>query len=594
MARVATDEERRVIDGHRLRNWLSSKDYAVKEELYFSMLATVTGLIGDRDGNADARVLMDLLAITLECDATFRGWLRKHCRNSDRLRTAEGWRAAATGAAALVIERYGRREPAELPSQGRDEFMLTREELIERVRMLIQLATTTAEEAQTVRAGLRGVESFTPPVAERPDLLDGLEARLVAVLEREMLIVMPTGEDLGIPEDERDREVAKRALVRLRTRELRTVAREQGVAETGTVEQVAQRIAEKHNDNEAEIAELVLRHEEDVPERGYVTRLVGLWEEPNVPQAGRRLEALAGNYVRVGVARWFVCTCVTANDHRVRVEGLLRYYHVNPKLEYDEYSIASTPQEAEVLITFRHGVKWIDIDSRVGGDTRALGLALQQAAGLKPREYLPIELKVPEGDLYAMHRRTVLMLSLLSADLMDGRFALLDLKLAHFEAGDDGSDNPRRPTVRSVRLGGQHLLSSRQACELIVEGRALLSLSGTLRVQLSKDERVVCPIRIELADGHATIYTGFSLAVTEQQTRRVHEELVDRVRKALERAQLPDAVVVLAPQIADRARGENPDVADILPPPPDHAPDGDGDGDASPADGSTPPVPSRG
>ena len=124
MSRVITSRERETIDGHKLRGWLTSKDYRKKEELYFALLDTVGPLLADRAGNPDPRLLSELLAITIEGDSTFRGWMRKR-RNSARLRSAQGWQEAATCAAVLVVERYehkrGERPAPEATTATTDE-----------------------------------------------------------------------------------------------------------------------------------------------------------------------------------------------------------------------------------------------------------------------------------------------------------------------------------------------------------------------------------------------------------------------------------------------------------------------------------------
>ncbi len=133
MTRIATDHERKVIDGHHLRNWIKSKDYRAKRDLYFSVLVTIGAATTNRQGEPDPRILSELLAITIEGDATFRGWVRKRCRNSARLKTAEGWRDVALCAAVLVVEQFQRHPPDTTSGDVIDEFAPTREELADRV-----------------------------------------------------------------------------------------------------------------------------------------------------------------------------------------------------------------------------------------------------------------------------------------------------------------------------------------------------------------------------------------------------------------------------------------------------------------------------
>jgi hypothetical protein len=584
MARVIADAEKEAWEGHKLSGWLKSKDYRRKEELYFSILASIAGLVG-QDGQVDPRVLAEVLAVTIGGDGTFRGWVEKHSRNSSRLNTGDGWGQTYLAAAAKVVEKYERAEhpPTTRPAGG--EFAPTREELTERVAEIVKKAQEASQEAEQLRAGEPGVVKYTPPGGVA-DMTAGLEQRLLATLEEEMIILTPLGEDLGIPESERDREVAKRALVRLRTRELRNLAREQGVVETGTAERVAERIAAKHTGDEAEIAKLVLGHEEETPENGYATRLVALHEPPDLARTATLLEPTQDSYVRIGVARWFVFNHIRHVANHLRVEGVYRYYQVAPKVEYEKYGLASQPRDADVEVTLRDGSTWMEVQASIGRDTRALAIALQKTGGIRPRATLPIDLTVPEGPMFAFDHRTVFMLCLLNGDLADNTVRMLNVNVAHFHEAGEQSENPRKPRVRSVRIGGQHLPSSRQACELIVAGQALLSFSGLIRVTLGPGEQIHCPFRADLADDHASIFTGITASNGEQTTQRVHELLVGRICKGLERTDVPPTTLALAPKIIDRAKGEDPEEADIVAPSNgEDTADGDRQGSGRGADG---------
>lgn len=566
MSRVLSPAERGTARNFRLHRWLKGREYRRKESVYFGALTVFRGATVGRGGDAEPRVMMDLLAIALEDDPSFRGWVERKNRGAARLRTRQGWEDVYQLAAGLVVERYFADQPEVDPT---DVSVLTREELRDRVQTLIQTAQQHGQTADAAVVGEPGVSRYTPPENLRPRLADGAGERLERLLREEIILVQPAGTDLGIPRDERDREVAKRALVRLRIGELRQIADREGLPTAGSIDQVAERLAEKYENDEGDIARLIIGQEEELPERGFVSRLLPLRDEPEVARVSARLDRLVGNYVRVATARWFVFTEVRPAADVLIVRGRFRYYRVQPKLEYNNYSLSSQPRETDAEIRVRRDIRWLEVRGS-GGDMRSLGLTFDQTAGLRPLDDLPMNLAVPEGPLFSWDRRTVFMLGLLSHELSDDVVTVLNIAMAQFDSGTDThTANPLRPTVQSVRLQGQQLMSSRQACEMIVAPRALINLQVRIRVALAPGTSVLCPLRIELARDHATLYTGFSVGVDESLTLRVHDLVLERLRRALDRGALGNEarVTALAGQIRARAAEESPDEADILAPP---------------------------
>jgi hypothetical protein len=159
------------------------------------------------------------------------------------------------------------------------------------------------------------------------------------------------------------------------------------------------------------------------------------------------------------------------------------------------------------------------------------------------------------------------MLSLLAEDLRTNGIELGNLAVARFETSQD-ADTPgaRTPTVRNVRLGGQHLLSHRQACELMTGGRALTQLTGSVRVQLSATETVIRTLRIDLDIDHLAVATTIPADDADGHSRAVHRRILDAAQRCIERVEFPSSAEAQVPAIAARSTGDNPAEADILPP----------------------------
>ncbi|HYP56032.1 MAG TPA: hypothetical protein VEQ41_07005 [Solirubrobacterales bacterium] len=519
----------------------------------------------NRHGDVDPVVLTELFALVLESDRSFRGYVEKKNRNAARLRSRDGWREVCTAAAARVVEKYLHLDQ-EVEADG--ALPVTREDLRARVLELADYAADRGVEADALLSDDRGVDRYDPPTSHRPELREVVVNRVQAILADEMVIFTPARTGIGIPQEEKDREVAKRALARLKLTELREIAEREGLSPDGAFEQVAQRISEHHENRGSEIARLVLAYEEEVPERGFTTRLLPLFEPPSLEQVATRLAVARGRYVRIGIARWLVVRGLEARVDEVNLDGELRYYTVYPKCEYDAYELADKPREAHVDVRFRQGARWMEISSRIGHGVNAMGMALEQAAGLRSAGGLEIGMEIPEGPLLAWDPRTAFMVAFLARELVRAPVSLLDLAMVQFETQASAPDNPRRPAVRSVRLGGQHLMSSRPACELVVAGRALVTIQARIAVVLEDESEVVCPIRVELNDEFATLHTGFT-DVPVAKTRQAHELLLGRLRQALDNPRYARSAAVgrLAIQVRGRASEENPEEADILPPP---------------------------
>src|SRR5579862_7777003 len=132
------------------------------------------------------------------------------------------------------------------------------------------------------------------------------------------------------------------------------------------------------------------------------------------------------------------------------------------------------------------------------------------------------------------------------------------------------STSPRLSSrqARLVRFEGAHLLSSKAACELLVEGRALVNVSALVRfAPAAPDDVVLLPLRVSLERDHVVVLTGFG-TLRPELAYQLQREVVARLLASL-RQPLRDepGLERLAQRIRARARQDDPvETADILAP----------------------------
>ena len=124
------------------------------------------------------------------------------------------------------------------------------------------------------------------------------------------------------------------------------------------------------------------------------------------------------------------------------------------------------------------------------------------------------------------------MAGLLLNQLNSNGIEILNLTSAHFETGDEAPGTDMRPVVRTVRFEGAHLLDSRPACQLLVDGRALVGVAALVRHTPNRGEHFTLPIQISVEKEHLAVLTGFG-SERPEVANSLQAELVKRVRGAL-------------------------------------------------------------
>ncbi|MFT3866784.1 MAG: hypothetical protein QM729_21185 [Solirubrobacterales bacterium] len=350
---------------------------------------------------------------------------------------------------------------------------------------------------------------------------------------------------------------------------LRKIAEAEELPTLGKREAIATLIARKYKSDRREIAELILKYAVDDPEHGYTTRLLPLADEPDLPKATERLGGLKGRYMRVGVANWVVFDSIHGQNDLASFSGEVRYYNVATQEEGNDPEITARQRSGPISVRLRRDQTWGEVDTRNLTEVRRIRAALSHATGAEVENILPLKLPPLSGEAAGLDRYTLMVLHLLG-NLRDPHLDFVSFTMANFSAGTDpGAEaDPLRPRIRQVRLSGQHLLASRDACRLIAAGRRLVAVEFRAKYKrdLTAKESHFSTVQIGVGSDHAAILTSFG--GNPGIAKSLHSDLVGRVRKGLDRG-VSDAAELkgIVSQVTARASQEGEaETADILGP----------------------------
>lgn len=564
--RVLQPHERATGRQFGVRKWMRSRGFARAKPFYFDCLDEFRRRLSPRaeDGQASELALTQLMKVVLRNDGSCLAFFESNRHRSQAAMDPEHWENLLYSAAGYVVEAYLSENP-QMAAEGAD--LVSREDLAQQIKELLDLAVERGAIAETAAREAKEAIYTLPHV---PAMIAGSAEEIERILSEEVLVAVELG-DGDIPEREREREIQKRALVNLRLSELREIAEREGLSRSGGIEIVAERLLRKFNEDEAAIARLVLDYDDPGPEARIMTRLLPLEEAPDISYCQRRFGILIGRYVRIRVAKWFLVREVQELTYGIRVLGGMRYYQVEPREEGDEVSLAAFGRAGDVALRLRRGERWVEADVQRGADSASLAIALQRAARTKLRPGILTSVTNRPPDLSTWDLRSFFLIDFVSRSLMGDGFTVVNMRIAEFATDHaQDADDPRRPAVTAVRLQGQHLLSSPQACQFLIRGRALVGLSLVLKYRPSQQETFYAGVKLTLGEADVTVRTEFGEA-PPGVSREIHYELLRRLRKSLETGTVDVGQFrKLADRIRKRAAAREDDVqADILEEPPD-------------------------
>ncbi len=435
------------------------------------------------------------------------------------------------------------------------------EDLDDHLRRILE---TSAEFGRLAERGAQETDNriVVRRLPDKPDLSEALFDRLRDALEDEVVVAKPATGEAVIEEREEEREIAKRALAHIRLPQLRGIAEELNLAKGGTLDDVADRIVRAFRGDRAEIARLVVTYEsEPPPERRFTTRLFQIWEaSTDVGTTLERVQLFAHRYIRTGIARWFIINDVTQAARAMLMKGTFRFYRADATEQDEEYTLWADPDSASARLRLRANETSVEVEATGDRESRAIMTAFQHASGLRWRDTLPVSRRAPEGELQGWEPRSVVMVDLLNARFGSNSIEIFNLNVAGFETGSEPTDydDSTRPSVRSVRFQGRHLLDSRTACELLVQGQGLVELGALVRFQADAESSYILPMTLRLERDHAKVMTGFG-ANPALAARDLHDVVVKGVRRSLREGLMDEeALRRLAQEIRSRAEQEEP------------------------------------
>lgn len=410
--------------------------------------------------------------------------------------------------------------------------------------------------------------------ADLPDIESRLRDEYQTLLEDEFVLVTgpsDSAEGLASADDSPfglERDVMKKALMGLRAKALRDLAARSNLETRGTIEALAESIAQTYKWDSEQIALLVLANEpEPAPERSHTERVFLLDDTPDLERVAMRIEPMLHRFARIGVARWFMTDDFISAAGSAVIRGSVHAYQPFVSSE-DSPHVTSSPSRTEVEIELRDDSRALRIRGRGEQASKSAALAAELALGLEILPAIPYRQDKVTGPERVLARESLFMLDLLWTRLVhDASIRINNVTTARFRMTqrDDDSSDDARPTLRAVRIEGSHLLDSVEACRLIsIEGRALVQMSFVGSVPLTKDEAASFPVSVTLEANHITVTTGWGHAAHEASTR-MHRSVVDAaIAEAETGIADPARLHDLTTRIATQAKASPTDIATML------------------------------
>jgi hypothetical protein len=390
---------------------------------------------------------------------------------------------------------------------------ITPEELDSALAEFVALLEAEEPSGEHVRAERRGGRAEVGAWAHRAAL-----ASLRGIASRDVQVVAPFDEKAGIDEVERDREIAKAALARLKVSQLERLAADLGVSIGRSRLELLDRLTEFLGADEQEIAELVVRYSDrQGPTRRHATRLVPTVETLSITEWQQRLADFVGQYLRTDVAEWFVFGSERATARDLTVEGsLLRYEVESASLLLDssgKYGFRTAERADDVVLRVRDSQPILRIQARAYHESRAAVRALLFAAQLSRSDQLLHQPNYDRVGFATIAQQTAWFLAVVRTCVDDPEVRLRTVTSVTFQR--DRSGVPRggnTARIDSSRFKGEHVLDTPEIASYIEQGQVIEAVSFTADL-IGPDGSVhVLPCRIAVEDSSLLVATSFGSA----------------------------------------------------------------------------------
>lgn len=423
-------------------------------------------------------------------------------------------------------------------AQKKRPMVVAAEEFAADIESLVDFAQERGAQARQVRTNTPVQRVITTALPAKPDVRDALADELREVLESEVVPAVESGDELF--DLERRREIQKKALLAVKRTRLSALARSMDLNKRGSAEDLADRIVRALGYDEQRIARLIVENvDEPEAERRFADRVFPVAEPLEIDSTAERVGWALGRYVRIGVARWVVFEEISQEEDCLSLTAALFSYSAGVEATDGDASITATPRTSTIQLRLLAGHSAVHLQHAGLNESRGVLKALEAVSAIRRLGYLPFSAAGTSGALATFDRNTVLMLDLIynrvpfagttSPNLTAAKFRM-EREVAELE----GDEDPDRPTLRSVRFEGRHLLDSIAACRLIARDvRALVDISMTVGVTIgSGDEEMRFPIRFVLEHDHVAVMTGFGLI--PNAARGLHQELIAGAESTIE------------------------------------------------------------
>jgi hypothetical protein len=372
--------------------------------------------------------------------------------------------------------------------------------------------------------------------------------------------------DQQIDELEREQELAKAALGKLKIKQLASMAGDLGLHRSGSREELLDRLLRYLGSDEARIAEMILRYSQDAPgTRRHATRLVRLDRAVELAELSQRLAAYEGSYLRTGIAEWFIFEQARRFDSDLVVAGRLRSYDVEAESllveEEGRYGFRTTERDDNVIVRIRSGQPVLRVQARGEHETRSAVAAFCFAAEVARERDLIGTVTVPPGRS-AISPQTIWLLSLAKALADDPTVGLDNVSSVSFELQRGGSrpSSPHSPRIDSSRFHGRHVLDTPQISGYIMEGHVVSAIAFASDFEVAGTSHSLTA-RIAVEDKSVVVATGFGSAGPDV-AGRLHNRLERTIAEALAEVPLDDAAIaLLLSDIAMRVDADQPEHA---------------------------------
>lgn len=551
-----------------LQRFFKGKEFELARPILYESLDQIAArlAIHSASGRAPTEFLKQFATYAVSRNRFIESWLRKKNSNAKLFESDEDWQQIVwplMGAA--VVERW--MSDGHGADVVEDAEAITAEALRIELVELLQLAGAAGELTEKESQQLAEDVWYSE---NRPDMGDWIAAQLRRLIDddADLLLLNELIDDDGepIPRGERDREVAKKALLHLKVSALKDIGGEAAPGGSNNREVLVNYIVDRYGADEETIAELIWSKvgKGDLDGPTLVTRIMSLESPPDVERAANALAALRGRYLRVDVARWFLFgDLAIAEDGSLRLQGIVRYYEAESKAEYGEFTLATTLNRGRVELRLHPERAWLEMRAARANDVRHIARALERTAGIKTRPALHFSSPPLDGALLLINPRTRQFLDFIQTGFSGAGTEIRNMTTANFESLADVEGGSNRPRVRAVRLEGNQLTSHPQACQLMVTSRVLRSIDVLVRVGLTGGSEDI-PVRFELAPGHAAVSTALS-SLSMSDTQSVHANLTRRLESSIDSGVRDlEALKATVAKMEQRAQERTPDEADIL------------------------------